>query len=293
MLKLRVNPLVVTDLKEIRDYIAEDNAEYAEKIIKEIYGKFVNIQMFSEIGAELLKRVSFRTDYKYTGGDTILNVLVIEDDNTINQMINESLGKQGYEVVSAFSGTEGVLHIKSGEFDVVILDLMLPGMSGNNVLKEIRKITDTPVIVLSAKDELDTKIDILNAGANDYMTKPFELKELEARILVQLRQSNILKGRDSLRYKELVLYEDSKKVTVNNKPISLTVQEFKILELLLKQPQKVFTKNEIYRYAWDDYYMGEDKTINVHISNIRHKIKEITEDEYIETVWGLGFKIAE
>lgn len=222
-----------------------------------------------------------------------MDVLVIEDDNTINQMINEALGKQGYDVVSAFSGTEGMLYVKSSEFDVIILDLMLPGMNGNNVLKEVRKITDTPVIVLSAKDELDTKIDILNAGANDYMTKPFELKELEARILVQLRQSNILKGRDSLRYRELVLDEDSKKVTVNNQVISLTVQEFKILELLLKHPQKVFTKNEIYRYAWDDYYMGEDKTINVHISNIRRKIKAITEDEYIETVWGLGFKIAE
>lgn len=222
-----------------------------------------------------------------------MHVLVIEDDNTINQLISEALGKKGYDVVSAFSGTEGMLHVKSDEFDIIILDLMLPGMNGNNVLAEIRKLTDTPVIVLSAKDELDTKIDILNAGANDYMTKPFEIKELEARILVQLRQSNILKGRDSLRYGELVLYEDSKKVTVNNQAISLTVQEFKILELLLKHPQKVFTKNEIYSYAWDDCYMGEDKTINVHISNIRRKIKAITDVEYIETVWGLGFKIAE
>lgn len=220
-------------------------------------------------------------------------VLVIEDDNNINMMINEALTKKGYDVTSAFSGTEGLLRVKSGEFDIIILDLMLPGMAGDEVLKAIRKDTDVPVIVLSAKDELDTKVDMLNAGANDYMTKPFELKELEARILVWLRQGREEGKPHILRHRELVLDSGSKKVMLDNHQISLTVQEFKILELLMKHPQKVFTKNEIYQYAWEDYYIGEDKTINVHISNIRRKIKSITDDEYIETVWGIGFKIAQ
>lgn len=219
-------------------------------------------------------------------------VLVIEDDNNINMMINEALTKKGYDVTSAFSGTEGLLRVKSGEFDIIILDLMLPGMTGDEVLKEIRKDTDVPIIVLSAKDELDTKVDMLNAGANDYMTKPFELKELEARILVWLRRGKEEGKSHILRCRELVLDSGSKKVMLDNHLISLTVQEFKILELLMKHPRKVFTKNEIYQYAWEDYYIGEDKTINVHISNIRRKIKNFTDEEYIETVWGIGFKIA-
>lgn len=220
-------------------------------------------------------------------------ILVIEDDNNINMMVNEALTKKGYEVVSAFSGTEGLLRIKSFRYDLIILDLMLPGMTGNEVLSEVRKITDTPVIVLSARNELDTKVDILNAGANDYMTKPFELKELEARILVQLRNTSGSSKGSGLKWKELILDSDSKKVTLKNTPMNLTVQEFKILELLMRYPHKVFTKNEIYHYAWDEYFIGEDKTINVHISNIRHKIKAITDEEYIETVWGIGFKIAD
>lgn len=148
------------------------------------------------------------------------------------------------------------------------------------------------MIVLSAKDELDTKVDLLMSGANDYMTKPFELKELEVRVLVQLRNA-AGKNEVFLEYRDLRIDREGKKVILCGKPLSLTAQEYRILELLLKHPQKVFTKNEIYEYAWEEYYMGEDKTINVHISNIRQKMKKITQEEYIETVWGMGFKLAE
>lgn len=219
-------------------------------------------------------------------------LLIIEDDVNINEMLQEAFGKKGYEVVSAYSGTEGILRIEKEMYQMVILDLMLPGMDGQQVLKNIREKSNVPVIVLSAKDELDTKVDLLMSGASDYMTKPFELKELEARVLVQLRNA-AGKNEVFLEYRDLRIDREGKKVILCGKPLSLTAQEYRILELLLKHPQKVFTKNEIYEYAWEEYYMGEDKTINVHISNIRQKMKKITQEEYIETVWGMGFKLAE
>lgn len=219
-------------------------------------------------------------------------LLIIEDDVNINEMLQEAFGKKGYEVVSAYSGTEGILRIEKETYQMVILDLMLPGMDGQQVLKNIREKSNVPLIVLSAKDELDTKVDLLMSGASDYMTKPFELKELEARVLVQLRNA-AGKNEVFLEYRDLRIDREGKKVILCGKPLSLTAQEYRILELLLKHPQKVFTKNEIYEYAWEEYYMGEDKTINVHISNIRQKMKKITQEEYIETVWGMGFKLAE
>lgn len=219
-------------------------------------------------------------------------LLIIEDDVNINEMLQEAFGKKGYEVVSAYSGTEGILRIEKETYQMVILDLMLPGMDGQQVLKNIREKSNVPVIVLSAKDELDTKVDLLMSGASDYMTKPFELKELEARVLVQLKNA-AGKNEVFLEYRDLRIDREGKKVILCGKPLSLTAQEYRILELLLKHPQKVFTKNEIYEYAWEEYYMGEDKTINVHISNIRQKMKKITQEEYIETVWGMGFKLAE
>ena len=218
-------------------------------------------------------------------------ILIVEDDIDIHNLI-KSLLDSTYTTLDAYSGTEALLRIESGEFGLIILDLMLPGMSGDEVLKNIRKKSGVPVIVLSAKDELDTKVDLLTLGANDYMTKPFELKELEARALVQLRDNKTTHDGEIIEFNQLKYDIQKKQVSINGKNIPLTVHELKILELLLRHPVQVFSKNEIYEYAWDDYYIGEDKTINVHISNIRQKIKKVTDSEYIETVWGLGFKLA-
>ncbi len=233
-------------------------------------------------------------------------ILIVEDDNDINSMIRTALEKEGYECVSAFSGTEAILRLSGEDYNLVILDLMLPGVEGQEVLKQTREEKKIPFIVLSARDELDTKVELLTLGANDYMTKPFQIKELIARVLVQLRLNNLEehgspsetqgdevndRNKNTLDYKELILDLSSKELIVRGNSVSLTAQEYKIMELFLKNPGKVFSKNEIYQYAWDDYYMGEDKTIYVHISNIRQKIKKYTDEEYIETVWGLGFKL--
>lgn len=219
-------------------------------------------------------------------------ILIAEDDNGINSMLQTALTREGYACVGAYSGTEALLRLQNETFSLVILDLMLPGLEGQEVLRQARKFTDVPVIVLSAKDALDTKVDLLTLGANDYMTKPFELPELIARVMVQLRNTRQPEsGSRVLSYDALSMDMDSKAFSANGNIVPLTAQELKIMELFLRHPGKVFSKNEIYEYAWDDYYIGEDKTINVHISNIRQKLKKYAGREYIETVWGLGFKL--
>lgn len=224
-------------------------------------------------------------------------ILIIEDDTDINNMMADALRKARYECAQAFSGTEGLLYIGRDAFDLAVLDLMLPGMNGEDLLPQIKAEQNIPVIVVSAKDSIDSKVGLLTSGAEDYLTKPFDIQEFVARVGVQIRRF-AGKGEESsggqsdvLSYRELVLHTDSYTAAVGGRPVELTRQEFKILELLLLHPNKVFSKQDIYDYAWDEIYIGEDKTINVHISNIRKKLKAVTEEEYIETVWGIGFRL--
>lgn len=221
-------------------------------------------------------------------------ILIVEDDTNINNMIKEVLMKNNFSCIQSFSGTEGLLYVNTEDIDLVILDLMLPGMLGEELLSKIKEKANIPVIVLSAKDHLDSKVELLTAGAEDYMTKPFEIDELVARVHVQLRRFSGNSGNDlrKLQYKSLVLNPQSLSAMLEEVEVCLTKQEYKILELFVSHPNRVFSKQDIYDYAWNDIYIGEDKTINVHISNIRKKFKEITQEEYIETVWGIGFKLA-
>lgn len=218
-------------------------------------------------------------------------ILIIEDDTYINNLIAKSLSKEGYSCQQAFSGTEGLLYAKTEQFSLAILDLMLPGINGEELLPKLKNDFNIPVIVLSAKDSLDSKIDLLNAGAEDYITKPFEIGELMARVGVQLRRNADSKPTKQLTHKSLSLNLEEMSAEIGSHKLSFTKQEYKILELLMENPNRVFTKQDIYDYAWDDIYIGEDKTINMHISNIRKKLKAVTDEEYIETVWGIGFKL--
>lgn len=219
-------------------------------------------------------------------------ILIIEDDTYINNLIYKALCKENYSCQQAFSGTEGLLYAKTEQFALAILDLMLPGINGEELLPKLKNDFGIPVIVLSAKDSLDSKIDLLNTGAEDYMTKPFEIGELIARVGVQLRRNSDSKPVKHLSHKGLVLNLEEISAEINGQALSFTKQEYKILQLLIENPNRVFTKQDIYDYAWDDIYIGEDKTINMHISNIRKKLKTVTDEEYIETVWGIGFKLS-
>lgn len=240
------------------------------------------------------------------------NILIVEDDININNLLCEVLRKAGYTCEQAFSGTEAklLLDIKEKAYTLVLLDLMLPGASGEEVLKEIRKQGRLPVIVLTAKDSIDDKIGVLTNGADDYITKPFEIREVLARIQVQLRhieaeteaetevktKAGIQEGQGSgrLEFRDMVLIRSTFEVSIGGRVLpKITKQEFAILELLLKNPKQVFSKEDIFEYAWDEPYMGETKTLDVHISNIRKKIKNVTPDEYIETIWGIGYRLHE
>lgn len=220
------------------------------------------------------------------------HLLIVEDDAENSQLLKEYLEEHGYACTQAFSGSEGKLLFSMEKFDLVLLDLMLPGIAGEELVSDFSG--KVPVIVMSAKNGLDSKVEVLTAGADDYICKPFDLPELLVRIQVQLRR----RGKDVedkgnvCRYKDWTLDPDAQEMTAAGKKIELTKHEFLILELLIRNPKRVFSKQMIYEYAWGEEYLAEDKTINVHISNIRAKLKESGTDSYIQTVWGIGFKLS-
>ena len=222
-------------------------------------------------------------------------ILIVEDDTNINHLLREALSKEGYSCEQAFSETEAklLLNMQQHGYALILLDLMLPGISGEAVLEEIRKKGNLPVIVLTAKDSLDEKVEVLTSGADDYITKPFEIREVLARVQVQLRHKEEKEAEDyNLSFKDMVLNRDTFQIRIDGRILpKITKQEFAILELLLRNPKQVFSKEDIFEYAWDEPYMGETKTLDVHISNIRKKIKQVTSDEYIETVWGIGYRL--
>lgn len=225
-------------------------------------------------------------------------ILIVEDDNDISQLLRELLERNGYRTAQAFSGTEAVLYIDRECPRAVILDLMLPGMDGEALLEKIKKEhPGTAVIISSAKEGARTRVDLLRAGADDYITKPFDTEELLARLEAVLRRSVSAKeacagAQERLQYKDIVMEPQDFRVTVAGREVRLTRREFLILELLMRNPGKVFTKSNIYESVWNEEFLGEDNAVNVHISNIRQKIaKAGGAGPCIETVWGIGFKM--
>ncbi len=284
-------------------------------------------------------------------------ILIVEDDASNNQMLKEYLESHGYACDQAYSGSEGKLLFSMEQYDLVLLDLMLPGIPGEELVTLFSQ--KAPVIVLSAKSGLDSKVEVLSAGAEDYLCKPFDLQELLVRIQVQLRrgsrgadsgalgqeiaapgpgrrawgQERIAPGQEiaapgpgrdlaqegassaqdkdispkreasaepggglpmgkTYTYRDWTLTPDTQEMTACGELVELTRHEFLIMELLIRNPRRVFTKQMIYEYAWGEEYLAEDKTINVHISNIRSKLKKSGTDAYIQTVWGMGFKLS-
>ena len=215
-----------------------------------------------------------------------MTVLVVEDDIYIGNLI-ETLLQDKYQVVRAYSGTEALLQFENKEVHLVLLDLMLPGMSGEEVLEKIRG--KAKVIVISAKDGKETKINNLLNGADDYITKPFDNDELLARVEVQLR--SYVQREPVLSVGELHVDEDNRRVLVGKEELKLTRIEYDILLLLMKHPNQVFSKGQIFEQVWDYQAIGTEDSVKVHISNLRTKIGQYTEQKVIGTVWGIGFRL--
>lgn len=227
--------------------------------------------------------------------DNSINILVAEDDNDISRLLCSIIRKSGYVPQPAFSGTEALLYLEQREWSMVLLDLMLPGMTGEELLKWIRLRGGVPVIIISAKGEQQTKVSALRGGADDFITKPFDIEEVSARIDSHLRRFAQIAPPavlSVLQRKGLVLDRDSKTVTAEGIEVALTAREYEILTLLLSAPKKVFTKANLYESVWDEPYYGDDNTVNVHMSNLRSKLaKAAPGSEFIETVWGMGYRL--
>ena len=212
----------------------------------------------------------------------------LHDDIHIGNVLEEVLTKEGYQVFRAYSGTECLLILSKISPDLVLLDLMLPGLNGEDVLP---KIKGTPVIVVSAKTDIDDKVDLLLGGAVDYITKPFHTKELLARVSVHLRNTESKLPSLELTFENIVLNTNTHIAKINNTEIKLTRTEYAILKLLMQNPMQVVTKSLLLERISADTPDCTESSLKMHISNLRKKLREVSERDYIEAVWGIGFKM--
>lgn len=217
-------------------------------------------------------------------------IAIIEDDIPIGDMVEAILKKEGYGVLRAYSGTEALLLLSQRHPDLILLDLMLPGLSGEEILP---KLSGIPVIIVSAKAGIDDKVNLLLEGASDYITKPFETKELLARITVQLRNGSVSAKNTELMFEELRLNTETYQVSADGMTVRLTKTEFAVLKLLMQNPSHVITKARILDLISEDTPDCMESSLKVHVSNLRKKLREITGKDYIEAVWGIGFKMRE
>ena len=225
-------------------------------------------------------------------------ILIVEDNNEIQEILRTLLSEE-HEVIQAFSGTEGMIRFEQGGIDLILLDIMLPGKNGDQVLKTIRQASSVPVIMLTALSDKKLISQYLLDGANDYIVKPFDLDEVFARVTVQLRQNSDkqpaeIEHPDKLiqELKNIQFDADSFEIKNSQETIRLAKKECLILQTLLRHPKKIFTKEELYELVWEDTYLPGDNTLNTHLSNLRKKLSQLDpEQEYIETIWGVGVRL--
>ena len=225
-------------------------------------------------------------------------ILIIEDNNEIQEILKTLLSEE-HEVIQAFSGTEGMIRFEQGNIDLILLDIMLPGKNGDQVLKAVRKDSSVPVIMLTALSDKKLISQYLLDGANDYIVKPFDLDEVFARVTVQLRQNSDKQSAEIehpnkliQQLKNIQFDADSFEIKNSQETIRLAKKECLILQTLLGHPKKIFTKEELYELVWEDTYLPGDNTLNTHLSNLRKKLSQLDpEQEYIETIWGVGVRL--
>lgn len=224
-------------------------------------------------------------------------VLIVEDDKEIRELLGNFLSQNGFLIKEARDGSIASRLMAQETYDVILMDMMLPFRSGDELIKEIRSSKDveknrTPVIVISAKTKIETRIEVLRMGADDYILKPFDLNEVLARIEVVLRRVRESKNdEDDLTFKRLTVSQKNNSVSCNGKELKLTSKEMQLLILFMKNPKKTFSKANLYEAVWEEDYIYEDNTINVHISNLRAKLKKAAGEDIIETVWGIGYRL--
>jgi len=228
----------------------------------------------------------------------VRKILIVEDDESIGELLRDYLEINGFYVDICMNGVEGLNSIKDGEYDLLILDIMLPGMSGYEILKRIRDDKDIPVLIVSAKKEEFDKIHGLKLGADDYITKPFSPGELVARVNAHIAKYERLKSKygnnntASITIRGLEIQKDSRRVFVNGKEVNLAQKEFDILLFLAQNPNRVFSREELFDRVWGLDALGDAATVTVHIGRIRDKIEsEPSNPQYIETVWGAGYRL--
>ncbi len=215
-----------------------------------------------------------------------MEVLIIEDDQDINDLLRDVLNRQ-FSVHQAVNGAAGLKLLKQQQIDVVLLDLMLPDISGENLIGLIKEQSSAKIIVLTAKADVDVLVEVLRLGADDYIAKPFDTKEVVARIL---KQCAVPSSVDILMYRGFTLDVRAHQLTYNDQVIDLRAKEFELLQCFFAEPSRIFTKSYLYESVWHETYYGDDNTISVHLSRLRHKLSSYDAD-LIETVWGIGFKL--
>lgn len=217
-------------------------------------------------------------------------VLIVEDDFEINELLSVILRKNGIVSVSAYSGTEAMLQLQNNTYDLILLDLMLPGIHGEALIHQVRNESTVPIIVISAKVDIAHKVQVLKGGADDYITKPFNQDEVIARVEVQLRKFSPMRTKEKV-WRGLKVDLDKREISLDGSVLSLTNAEFDILSLFISRPEHAFSKREMYEKIWTGPYFGDDNTISVHVSNLRKKIATVTSADYIKTIWGVGFML--
>ena len=219
-------------------------------------------------------------------------VLIVEDDRNIADLLRLYLEKEGYKVVIALDGLKGVEEFRACQPSLVLLDVMLPGMDGWGVCRTIRAESKTPIIMLTAKSETEDKVQGLKQGADDYITKPFEMKEVLARIVAVLRRSGIEPERSSRRltFDKLIIDMDAFELTVDGKKIPTPPKEMELLYHLASSPNRVYTRNQLLDEVWGFDYFGDTRTVDVHIKRLREKLEGVSDQWELKTVWSVGYK---
>lgn len=225
-----------------------------------------------------------------------VHILVVEDDPDINRLLCTILEGAGYCARPAFSGSEALLWAEKYDYDLIMLDLMLPGLTGEEFIQRIRRGRTMPILVLSAKAAVEDRVNVLSLGADDFIPKPFDIREVLARVEAQLRRCrrfSVPETHAALTWGGLSLDPQAHTATLDGQELPLTAHEFSILALLMGAPKQTFSRAQIYEQVWGEEYMGDDNTVNVHVSNLRSKLAQVDgAGEYIKTVWGVGFRMA-